>query len=63
MISLSLVNREVTYLLVALTNYQRDLRARIGDEMGDEYDDLLVVEHLIKRLNDAEVSAGIPAPE
>lgn len=61
MISLNLVKREVTYLLVALTSYQRDLRARIGDEMGDEYDDLLVVEHLIKRISDAEESAGSPA--
>ena len=35
MISLNLVKREVTYLLVALASYQRELRTRIGDEMGD----------------------------
>ena len=58
MISLNLVKREVTYLLVALASYQRELRTRIGDEMGDEYEDLLVVEHLIKRINDAEKNSS-----
>ena len=58
MISLDLTKREVTYLLVALASQQRHLQAQIGDEMGDEYDDLLVLEHLIKRLNDAEKNAS-----
>ena len=58
MISLNLVKREVTYLLVALTSYQREIQARIGDEMGDEYDDLLVIQHLIKCIKDAESGAN-----
>lgn len=59
MISITLANREVTYLITALSNYQRQLLESVGEEMGDEYDDLLVVGHLIKRLNEAEKDAGI----
>lgn len=57
MISITLANREVTYLLAALSSYQRQLLESVGEEMGDEYDDLLVVGHLIKRLNQAEKDA------
>lgn len=59
MISLTLAKREVTYLIVALSNYQRQLKESVGEEMGDEYDDLLVIEHLIKRLEQADKDATI----
>lgn len=53
MIALNLTKREVTYMILALSNYRRQLMESIGEEMGDELDDLLMIEHLIGRLQKA----------
>jgi len=54
MTSLTFTKREITYLLVALSTYRKALHGQIGEDMGDEYDDILMAEHLIKRINEAE---------
>ena len=54
MIALNLAKREVTYMILALSNYRRQLMESIGEEMGDELDDLLMIEHLIGRIEKAE---------
>ena len=58
MTSVTFAKREISYLLVALSAYQTALRGQIGEEMGDEYDDLLMVEHLIRRITEAEKGAA-----
>jgi hypothetical protein len=54
MTTITFVKKEITYLLLALNQYQSKLREEMGDEMGDEYDDLLMAQHLIKRIKEAE---------
>ncbi len=44
--TITFVKKEITYLLVALNQHQSKLREEIGDEMGDEYDELLMAQHL-----------------
>jgi len=53
-IALSLAKREVTYLILALSNYEHQLKESIGEEVGDAHDDLLMIEHLIGRIKKAE---------
>ncbi|MGN6655512.1 hypothetical protein B1991_12990 [Rhodanobacter lindaniclasticus] len=53
MISITFTARELTYIIVAMEHYQKDLRESMGEEMGDEYDDILMADHLVKRLVDA----------
>ena len=39
--------------MIGLKSCQKSLLARMGDEAGDEYDDLIMVGHLIQRVEDA----------
>lgn len=57
MVSVELTKREVTYLVIALRRYREGLLKNVGDEIGDEYDDLLMADHLIQRLQSAESQA------
>lgn len=47
-ITLSL--RDLTYLLMALRSTSDALKQQSGDEVGDEYEDLVMYADLIKRL-------------
>jgi hypothetical protein len=58
MIALNLARRGATYVILALSHYKRQLIESVGEEMGDEYDDLLMIEHLIGRLEKAESKSG-----
>lgn len=66
MTSLAFTTKELTYLIVATKRYRENLRTSIHEEMGDEYDDILMADHLIKRLaeavKDAETPDTKPAP-
>jgi len=57
MISMTLTAKEITYLIVAMRTYQGKLRETIDEEMGDEYDDLLMADYLLKRLTEAKTAA------
>ena len=58
--TLTLAPSEITHLMIGLKSCQKSLLARMGDEAGDEYDDLIMVGHLIQRVEDAvkQVQAG-----
>lgn len=58
MTTITFEKREMTYLFVALNEYKKSLHGKIDEEMGDEYDDLLMVDHLIRRLTEAEAEPG-----
>ena len=60
MTSLAFTTRELTYLIVATKRYRENLHASIHEEMGDEYDDILMADHLIKRLAEALKNAETP---
>ena len=51
--TLTLAPSEITHLMIGLKSHQKSLLARMGDEAGDEYDDLIMVGHLIQRVEDA----------
>jgi len=57
MTTITLSKREVTYLLVALNQYRESLRTSMGEEAGDEYEDLLMADHLVKRITQAEAES------
>lgn len=57
MTTITLSKREVTYLLVALNQYREGLRASMGEEASDEYEDLLMADHLVKRITQAEAES------
>lgn len=57
MISLKLTPKELTYLIVAMKTYQGKLREDIDEEIGDEYDDLLMADFMVKRLIEAKETA------
>ena len=57
MTTITLSKREVTYLLVALNQYREGLRANKGEEAGDEYEDPLMADHLVKRITQAEAES------
>jgi len=59
MTTITLSKREVTYLLVALNQYREHLRASMGEESRDEFDDLLMADHLVKRITDAETQSEL----
>jgi hypothetical protein len=56
MTTISFAKREITYLLIALNSYHKQLQASVGEEMGDEYDDLLMAEHLMRRIKESEAA-------
>ncbi len=61
-VSLDLSSRALTYLLNSLYATRKTLMDQVGEEMGDEYEDLMMVNHLIKRLEEAHRTAeGTPA--
>lgn len=39
--------------MIGLKSYQKTLLASMGEEAGDEYDDLIMVGHLIERVEEA----------
>ncbi len=51
--TLNFSDREATYLLVALNIYLKSLQAQVGEEMGDEYEDMLMADYLLKRVKEA----------
>ena len=51
--TLTLAPREVTHLMIGLKSYQKTLLASMGEEACDEYDDLIMVGHLIERVEEA----------
>lgn len=60
MTSLAFTTKELTYLIVATKRFRENLHASIHEEMGDEYDDILMADHLIKRLAEAVKDAETP---
>jgi len=54
MTKLELSDRETTYLLVALRKYEESLLAAEDEEAGDSIADLLVVQALRKKVNEAK---------
>ena len=57
MTKLELSDRETTYLLVALRKYEESLLVIEDEEAGDSITDLLVVQALRKKVNEAKVRA------
>ncbi len=53
MIKLEFDDREASYLLVALASYLKSLQSQVGEEMGDEYEDMLMADYLHKRIKEA----------
>ncbi len=53
MMKLTFSDREATHLLVALTTYLKSLQTQVGEEMGDEYEDMLMADYLLKRVKEA----------
>ena len=54
MTKLELNDRETTYLLVALRKYEESLLVTEDEEAGDSITDLLVVQALRKKVNEAK---------
>lgn len=48
--SINLSLRDLTYLLMALRSTSDALQKQSGEEVGDEYEDLVMYADLIKRL-------------
>lgn len=63
-VNLDLSSRALTYLLNSLYATRKTLMDQVGEEMGDEYEDLMMVNHLIKRLEEAHRTVeGVPAAD
>lgn len=50
--TIDLGDRQLTYLLIALRRYEQALMESGEEEMGDELDDLLMVQDLISKLSE-----------
>ncbi len=57
MTTLTFIEREITCLILALQDRKKCLLAQVGEEVGDEYEDLLMVQYLIDRIEQAEAAA------
>ncbi len=58
MTTLTFVEREITCLIIALQERKKNLLSQMGEEVGDEYEDLLLIEYLINRIEQAEAATA-----
>lgn len=58
MTTLSLTERELTYLMLSLKHYETQLLNAEGDEFAEAVNDLLIIQPLYKKL---EAASGLEA--
>lgn len=42
--------KQLNYILISLRRYGKELAGRDEDEFGDDYDDLMTIEHIVEKL-------------
>ena len=48
--NINITPKQLNYILISLRRYGKELAGRNEEEFGDDYDDLLAIEHIIENL-------------
>lgn len=54
MTDISFEKKEITYLILSLQQWRQNLVQHMGDEAGDEYEDLLMIDYLLEKIRREE---------